>query len=559
MRVSRCVPGTDRVASRTSLSPDGVEVVASPFFTDAKRLRALALPRGALMTVLRPAALLLPADVLRATLERARQAQLDVAMVDGVPPEVFYVASARAHAMAEAAGAVAGAVTIPQAIERLRRLGLSVREVPLAVARLAPEDVGWPDRALAEALDGSAWKEWPAAPLLELDSRSRLAAALRAHDEDRARDRERLRRARGPATCDGMDRRRSVLVTVPAMYQSGANAAWEEMLTALPADDIAFVCGRDTALRRLLDARGFTTWQTTDGMGPRSARDAAVFLEALHTVRPDVIHFDGAEGSTWAPVAFARGTRIVQHVRLNELERFQPAFAFADAIVAVAPHLQQRIAARLGPSARVEHIADGIDLQARVPVAYGRPADGRVRCLCVGRIEPEKGTTQVLDISRALAALVPCDLLVVGSCGHDPAYCDAFTADVLAAAPPLTATWRSFTHPIHALYAHADVVLVGSRNEALGMVGLEALAAGCLLVARRSAGYACIVDESRDEGLLFDGSDAPAVVAARIVEALGERERFAVGGRRKVESTFDARNTAERLLALWRDLARAST
>ncbi len=74
------------------------------------------------------------------------------------------------------------------------------------------------------------------------------------------------------------------------------------------------------------------------------------------------------------------------------------------------------------------------------------------------------------------------------------------------------------------------------------MVGLEALAAGCLLVARRSAGYACIVDESRDEGLLFDGSDAPALVAARIVEALGERERFAVNGRRKVESTFDARN-----------------
>ena len=74
------------------------------------------------------------------------------------------------------------------------------------------------------------------------------------------------------------------------------------------------------------------------------------------------------------------------------------------------------------------------------------------------------------------------------------------------------------------------------------MVGLEALAAGCLLVARRSAGYACIVDESRDEGLLFDGTDAPALVAARIVEALGERERFAVNGRRKVESTFDARD-----------------
>jgi glycosyltransferase involved in cell wall biosynthesis len=292
-------------------------------------------------------------------------------------------------------------------------------------------------------------------------------------------------------------------------------------------------------------------------MAPRSARDAAVFLDALNTARPDVVHFDGAEGSTWAPVAFARGARVVQHVRLNDLERFQPAFVHADAIVAVAPHLQHRIAARLGASARVEHIGDGIDLQARPPVADRRHRDGRVRCLCVGRVEPEKGTRQALEIARALAAHVPCELLVVGSCGHDAAYCDAFTADILASSPPLTATWRSFTHPIHGLYAEADVVLVASRNEALGMVGLEALAAGCLLVARRSAGYACLVDESRGEGLLFEGTDAPASIAARIAAALDDRQRFGLAGRRKVETTFDARATALRLVALWRDLASA--
>jgi glycosyltransferase involved in cell wall biosynthesis len=557
LRVSRCVPGTATPAYPPVVVAGDVEVQSSPFFTDAKRLRALALPREALLTVLRPAAVLLPAAVLRSTLEHARQARLDVALVEGIPPEVFYVASARALAMAEAAGAVAGATTIPHAIERLRRLGLSLRDAPLTVGRLTPPEVGWPDRPLAEALAASTWKEWPAPALLSLDSGSRLAAALRAQNADRARDLERLHRVRDRAAHDSTVGRRSVLVTIPAMYQSGANAAWEELLAGLPADEIAFVCGRGTALQRALQARGFTTWQTTDGMVPRSARDAAVFLEALDATRPDVVHFDGAEGSAWAPVAFARGTRIVQHVRLNDLERFQPAFAYADAIVAVAPHLQQRITARLGPSARVEHIADGIDLQARLPVTRCGRADGPVRCLCVGRVEPEKGTSHVLDIARALAALVPCELLVVGSCGHDAAYCDAFTADVLAAVPPLTATWRSFTHPIHDRYADADVVLVGSRNEALGMVGLEALAAGCLLVARRSDGYACLVDEARGEGLLFEGTDAAAAIAARIVEALGEREQFAVSARRKVETTFDARRTAERLVMLWRELAAA--
>jgi glycosyltransferase involved in cell wall biosynthesis len=149
---------------------------------------------------------------------------------------------------------------------------------------------------------------------------------------------------------------------------------------------------------------------------------------------------------------------------------------------------------------------------------------------------------------------VPCDLQVVGSCGHDAAYCDAFTGDILAQPPPLTATWRSFTQPVGPLYAQADVVLVGSRNEALGMVGLEALATGCLLVARRSDGYSCIVDESRQEGLLFEGTDPPSVVASRIVAALDVRNQFVSNGRRKVETTFDARVTAQRLVALWRDL-----
>lgn len=557
VRVSRCVPGTDWLVSRMAPGPSDVAVVPSPFFTDAKRLGTLAFPRGAVVAVLRPAALLLPAGVLRTALERARQGRLDVAMLDGIPAEVFYVASARALAMAEAAGAVAGALTIPHAIDRLRGLGLSAREAPVSVERLNAEEVDWPDRAVAEALAAPIWKEWPATPLLELDSRSRLAAALRVQDQNVARDREQLRQVRGSVAGDADHRRRSVLVTIPSMYQSGANAAWEEMLSALPADDIGFVCGRDTALQRLLDARGFATWQTTDGLVARSARDAAVLLDALESARPDVVHFDGAEGSAWAPVVFARGIRIVQHVRLNDLDRFQPAFVFADAIVAVAPHLQQRIAARLGRSVRVEHIADGVDLETRRRSANHRPGDGRVRCLCVGRIEPEKGTVHVLAIARALAVLAPCDLLVVGSCGNNPAYCDAFTSDVLAAAPPLTATWRSFARPIDSLYAQADVVLVGSRNEALGMVGIEALAAGCLLVARRSAGYTCIVDESRGEGLLFEATDSPALIATRIVAALGQRERFVAGGRRKVETSFDARASAQRLVALWRDVAGA--
>ena len=158
----------------------------------------LALPREAVMAVLRPAALLLPADVLRATLERARQAQLDVAMVEGD--------LARGLLCRKRPGARGGGGRRrrrrrrdhPARHRTPARLGLSAREVPLAVARLTAEEVGWAGRALAEALAASPWKEWPAAPLLELDSpaQARRCPSRAGGTHSRATGRQLLQRAR---------------------------------------------------------------------------------------------------------------------------------------------------------------------------------------------------------------------------------------------------------------------------------------------------------------------------------------------------------------------------
>ncbi|HTV02225.1 MAG TPA: glycosyltransferase family 4 protein, partial [Luteitalea sp.] len=153
----------------------------------------------------------------------------------------------------------------------------------------------------------------------------------------------------------------------------------------------------------------------------------------------------------------------------------------------------------------------------------------------------------------ALAARRSATLTIVGPCGNDPDYGDA-VLDAIAEAESGRIVWQPSMASIAPLYRQAQVVLVGSRNEALGMVGLEALAHGLLLVAHRSTGYEAIIDPSRHEGLLFDDEEDADAVASRVLAALDQFPRYAHAARRKAAASFDAAHTARRLTGLWQEL-----
>jgi glycosyltransferase involved in cell wall biosynthesis len=347
------------------------------------------------------------------------------------------------------------------------------------------------------------------------------------------------------------------LVVVPSMYQTGAHFAWMALAGDLSHTDTAFLVGGATALHDVLVGRGFDVVPLADGLATSSARDAATFVEALRHANADVVHLDGVECVPWAGTVRGRGARVVQHVRLNALERFRPAFIHADAIVAVSPSMRAEIEARVGTMTPVVDIADGVDLETYAPrdpserpaLTAGTP----VNCLVAGRVEPAKRQLRVIDIFEALAVRRPARLTLVGSCGSDATYCDE-VLDRIEARPGDIA-WRPFSPSIAHLYREAHVVLVGSRNEALGMVGLEALAAGALLVAHRSTGYAHIVDPARGEGLLFDEHESAGAVAARVAAALDDLGAHATAARRKAAEAFDARATVRRLRSLWDQVA----
>jgi len=85
-------------------------------------------------------------------------------------------------------------------------------------------------------------------------------------------------------------------------------------------------------------------------------------------------------------------------------------------------------------------------------------------------------------------------------------------------------------------FASADAFIFPSRSETLGLVLLEAMAAGCPVVAARSGGIPDIVTDGVN-GYLFDPSDELGAVAAteRLLSHRAERESLRQKARQEAE------------------------
>lgn len=85
-------------------------------------------------------------------------------------------------------------------------------------------------------------------------------------------------------------------------------------------------------------------------------------------------------------------------------------------------------------------------------------------------------------------------------------------------------------------YASADAFIFPSRTETLGLVLLEAMAAGCPVVAARSGGIPDIVTDG-ENGYLFDPTDEQGAINAtiRLLAQQEERETLRYNARKEAE------------------------
>ena len=163
--------------------------------------------------------------------------------------------------------------------------------------------------------------------------------------------------------------------------------------------------------------------------------------------------------------------------------------------------------------------------QMRSRLSQGNPEDPLL--LYVGRVSAEK---QIDQIKPVLEAIPNARLAIVG---------DGPNRDALEAHFAKTKT--NFVGYLEGLelasaFASADAFVFPSRTETLGLVLLEAMAAGCPVVAARSGGIPDIVTNGVN-GYLFEPDDPDGAITATrsLLEAKDIREELRINARNEAE------------------------
>jgi glycosyltransferase involved in cell wall biosynthesis len=147
--------------------------------------------------------------------------------------------------------------------------------------------------------------------------------------------------------------------------------------------------------------------------------------------------------------------------------------------------------------------------------------------LYVGRLSAEKEVDRIKDV---LQTIPDARLALVGN-GPNRDYLEQHFAD----------THTNFVGYLHgqelgAAYASADAFVFPSRTETLGLVLLEAMAAGCPVVAANSGGIPDIVTNGVN-GFMFDPTDEQGAIVAtqRLLANPLERETLRQNARSEAE------------------------
>jgi glycosyltransferase involved in cell wall biosynthesis len=166
-----------------------------------------------------------------------------------------------------------------------------------------------------------------------------------------------------------------------------------------------------------------------------------------------------------------------------------------------------------------------VSLEMRSHLSQGHPESPLL--LYVGRLGAEK---EIERIKPVLEAIPNARLALVG---------DGPNRSVLEkhfAGTPTHFVGYLTGKELGSAFASSDAFIFPSRTETLGLVLLEAMAAGCPVVAARSGGIPDIVTDGVN-GYLFDPADEQGAIAAtvRLLEQKQERETLRQNARAEAE------------------------
>jgi rhamnosyl/mannosyltransferase len=199
----------------------------------------------------------------------------------------------------------------------------------------------------------------------------------------------------------------------------------------------------------------------------------------------------------------------------------------------------------------------GLDLDACAGAgAHVPPSErprGRPIVLFVGRLVPYKGAAVLLEATRGLDA----DVMLVGD-GPERAALEA-RARALGVADRVTFLGNVGNEQLCALYSACDLFVLPSitRQEAFGLVQIEAMARGKPVISTDLGTGVSWVNQHGETGLVVAPGNAPALHAAirELLADPGRRAALGAGAARRAKAVFHVDRMIDSTLQLYAEVA----
>ena len=225
-------------------------------------------------------------------------------------------------------------------------------------------------------------------------------------------------------------------------------------------------------------------------------------------------------------------------------------------VLTVSENLRRRVVAEEGIApARVEVLHNAIDVRA---IAAAGRADAREQALAgerglrvgaVGRLEYRKDHLTLVRAAARVVSEIPAATFFLAGEGPDRPKIEAEIARLNLGSSVFLLGER---HDVPELLHSFDVYVLSSITEGLSLSILEAMAAGCPVVATDVGGNPELLDDGR-AGILTAARDPEALALAiiRLLKSPAQRETLAQAARHRALERFDVHSVARRLEALY--------
>jgi glycosyltransferase involved in cell wall biosynthesis len=275
----------------------------------------------------------------------------------------------------------------------------------------------------------------------------------------------------------------------------------------------------------------------------------------------DVVHFHTARAHAMAPWLGGLGVRRVVTRRMDYVPRRGPWTRYlynhaVDCVIVISDGVRRALLAAGVEAGRIRLVPSGVDVERFVVPAAARVelrrewgvADDEVAILVVGVLEDRKGHATLLDAAVRIGAGARLRYVFAGTGTRE----DELRRRAAAAGVPVT--FLGFRDDVARCLAAADVAVLPSLHEGLGVAALEAMAAARPVVASRVGGLAEVVVDG-ETGRLVPAGDAAALAAALVALAddPDARRRMGVAGLARVRAGYSIVAMAEGTLACYWD------